>query len=483
MSNLRKKVVKQQQSRRLAALNLLGTPVTSDNEDSSDIDSDHSVIGDSILPNISERVIEEELRLCVDDLGEKRASLREAALSRLVKLLSHYYCGFFFDSYSNTREALLQLLLRSIRKSANINEALLALKAIELTMINEGTAEGEQEDLYGLVSSHLKQIIQDKTSSIELKCQSIETLAMITFTSASITSAKGGLDYFYKILISNGSITTVVATPEDDASFENMSEEPQQEFSSHDIDMLLVHSLNAYGLLYASIYGQNRGLKDEAWDEWQSAMPAHLDLLESASKDVRVAAGKNVALMYECSHTFKKTDLLIEDDDNKQQKMGLVVDDENDLSEYEELDELIDTLQRLSTESSRRVNKQDRKEQKSAFRDILHSIQLGEKPKEKLKLGRQRLIFRGWAPIIELHAFRTILGAGLANHFESNELVQNVFSSGIEEEEDEEEEVYNVESGEDNSVGGEDDEDSLIKSRKSVNRSKYSKKYKDSYYD
>jgi hypothetical protein len=36
-------------------------------------------------------------------------------------------------------------------------------------------------------------------------------------------------------------------------------------------------------------------------------MPAHLDLLESKSKDVRVAAGENVALMYECAHTFKKT--------------------------------------------------------------------------------------------------------------------------------------------------------------------------------
>lgn len=36
-------------------------------------------------------------------------------------------------------------------------------------------------------------------------------------------------------------------------------------------------------------------------------MPAHLDLLESKSKGVRVAAGENVALMYECSHTFKKS--------------------------------------------------------------------------------------------------------------------------------------------------------------------------------
>jgi hypothetical protein len=35
-------------------------------------------------------------------------------------------------------------------------------------------------------------------------------------------------------------------------------------------------------------------------------MPAHLDLLESKSKDVRVAAGENIALMYECAHAPKK---------------------------------------------------------------------------------------------------------------------------------------------------------------------------------
>jgi hypothetical protein len=67
------------------------------------------------------------------------------------------------------------------------------------------------------------------------------------------------------------------------------------------------------------------------------------------------------------------------------------------MSEYEELDDLIDILQRLASESSRRVNKQDRKQQKSAFRDILKSIQTGENPKEKLKLGRQRFMFRGWS--------------------------------------------------------------------------------------
>jgi hypothetical protein len=60
------------------------------------------------------------------------------------------------------------------------------------------------------------------------------------------------------------------------------------------------------------------------------------------------------------------------------------------------MEELLDILNRLANESSRRVNKQNRKEQKSAFRDIVKSIQSGVCPKEKLKLGRQRFVFKGW---------------------------------------------------------------------------------------
>ena len=73
-----------------------------------------------------------------------------------------------------------------------------------------------------------------------------------------------------------------------------------------------------------------------------------------------------------------------------------------DKPEYEEIDDLIDTLQRLSTDSNRRVNKQDRKEQKSAFRDIIKSVQEGTRPKKKLKIGGKPMLFRGWGKYLLL---------------------------------------------------------------------------------
>lgn len=79
-------------------------------------------------------------------------------------------------------------------------------------------------------------------------------MAAVTFTAASTASTKGGLDYFYKILISQGDSV-------------QLEDEP---LSVNDIQSVLESTLHAYGLLYASVYGEDRGNKDDAWDEWQS---------------------------------------------------------------------------------------------------------------------------------------------------------------------------------------------------------------------
>jgi hypothetical protein len=95
---------------------------------------------------------------------------------------------------------------------------------------------------------------------------------------------------------------------------------------------------------------------------------------------------------------------------------------------------------------------------------------------DQVEMGSIVLKPFGTAQILELHAFRSILGAGLANHFDRNELVQSVFEQGIE---DSEEEIAIAEdSGLDDDV---DSDSGSIQSAKSANRSKHSKKYKDTY--
>jgi hypothetical protein len=70
---------------------------------------------------------------------------------------------------------------------------------------------------------------------------------LITFIAASHIDTLGGLDYLYKILISGGSS---VQSPSDD-----------DPLSLNDIQTILESSLRAYGLIYASLYGENREIK------------------------------------------------------------------------------------------------------------------------------------------------------------------------------------------------------------------------------
>jgi hypothetical protein len=83
-------------------------------------------------------------------------------LTTLSKLLGHYYCGFFFNQASS-QEAILQLLLRIIRRQASSREAILATKAIGLVFVNQSPdiSQGQQEAFYSMTLPFLKSITKD----------------------------------------------------------------------------------------------------------------------------------------------------------------------------------------------------------------------------------------------------------------------------------------------------------------------------------
>ncbi|CEG80428.1 hypothetical protein RMATCC62417_14768 [Rhizopus microsporus] len=117
-------------------------------------------------------------------------------------------------------------------------------------------------------------------------------------------------------------------------------------------------------------------------------MPMYEILLESSDKDIRMATGENIALIFETAHVFTATD---EDEEEYDE-------DEVVKPEYENMNELVRTLKDLSVESNKRKTKSDRAEQKSMFRDILKSVEENVRPEEELKIGSRIIVFRGWTP-------------------------------------------------------------------------------------
>lgn len=144
-------------------------------------------------------------------------------------------------------------------------------------------------------------------------------------------------------------------------------------------------------------------------------------MLESSDKNTRIAAGENIALMFEIVNIFLKSN---DDDDDEDEN-----DDENtfDKPEYDNMDGLIHTLKDLSMDSNRRRAKSDRVEQKSVFRDIVKTVEENIKPEEELKIGGRVLVFRGWAKILPLGTFRKCLGQGFQHHLKTNSMMKEIF--------------------------------------------------------
>jgi hypothetical protein len=150
-------------------------------------------------------------------------------------------------------------------------------------------------------------------------------------------------------------------------------------------------------------------------------MPVHEMLLESSDKNVRIASGENIGLMFETVNIFLAADPL--DEENA----GEEYEDDMAKPEYDNMDGLIHTLKDLSVDSSRRRAKSDRAEQKSVFRDIVKSVEENIKPVEELKISGKVLTFKGWSKILPLNSFRKCLGQGFQHHLKTNTMMKEIF--------------------------------------------------------
>jgi len=142
--------------------------------------------------------------------------------------------------------------------------------------------------------------------------------------------------------------------------------------------------------------------------------------LESAALEVRVASGENIAMFFETLGINQRRDLEEESYDQD--------DDEDDEAiEYDDMTRLTELLARLATDSNRRRARSERKAQRSAFRDILKTVEEGDPIQERLKIRKQVINFNTWAKVIQLNAFREAISSGLSVHLEENELLHSVF--------------------------------------------------------
>ncbi|ORX77075.1 IFRD-domain-containing protein [Basidiobolus meristosporus CBS 931.73] len=309
----------------------------------------------------------DEFKRIIEELSEKRTTTRESTLLKLIKALSH---KFLDEDLQLQSESIIDTLKKCLKKSGSAREKILASKAITLCFITLGAGE---ESLYKDVSPILKNIVHNSAEP-EVLSAAISALAMICFIASSDEFETLKLMDMFAIVFKD----------------------------SHKLTQAAISAINAHGLLFTTVSPRlGRSMFD-------SVMPVLTRLLESPNTALRVASGENIALMIE---TLR--------------------DDTSTNFRYDGIQNLTRSLTALVTDSRKHRSKKDRSTQRSAFRDIVSSIEERNPPELKLKFRGEVITFTGWSEIKQLTAFREALAEGLHVHFQYNELLHDIFDVSL----------------------------------------------------
>jgi hypothetical protein len=271
----------------------------------------------------------------------------------------------------------------------------------------------DSDNIYDDVADQLKRSIQS-SSSIEIKVNAIHTLGVAAFF------AGAGDDEILAIM------TLFIEIIESDGA----SVEAQDEGN------VVIAALEEWGLLATEI--------EDMEEETEAAMEAFVEQLESADSGVQIAAGENIALLYEKSLTPQEEDEDAEAEEDADHPEH-VQDGQKMVKRYtvwRRQDQLLHTLDDLASVSSRRISKKDRKALHSSFADIRNSVEkptrgpaystaLHEETGKAYGAGRMKVKINKnvevridkWWKLQRLNALRRTLQGGFTYHYDQNELV------------------------------------------------------------
>lgn len=206
---------------------------------------------------------------------------------------------------------------------------------------------------------------------------------------------------------------------------------------AHDEATVVIAALESWGLLATEI--------DDMEDLTEDAIEAFVEQLDSADAGVQIAAGENIALLYEKSYTPVENDDDVDVDDldpEDEQAFragNLVI---KRYTVYRRQDQLLDKLDELAHLSTHRVSKKDKKTLHSSFADVRNSVEKPSRgPKYSTALdeetglayggGRMKVKINGgvelridkWWKLQRLSALKRVLQGGFTHHYDMNEAV------------------------------------------------------------
>jgi hypothetical protein len=386
---------------------------TSDDEDNgSDVTqwSTNSIDGMIAGPaDVDDGLSEEQW---ISDLGDrmneicdrKRSSVqgREETLVGFSGLLTRHYAQ---DELKGRVEEVVKGLLKSVKAGQTERETVLALKALALVVVTDPS-----ESIYDAVASAIKQCVQDAQHPAA-KVAGIHALSVATFYGgATVEETEEVMDFFLDIASSDGAVVDETDNAE-----------------------IVAAALEEWGFLATQL--------EDVKETTEVAMDTFVDQLDSVDVDVQIAAGENIALLYEKSYTEAESDDEVDESDQDQETFnGHGPAMIKRYTVYRQQHLLTQKLEELAKASSKRLSKKDRKHLHLAFSDILNTVEkptrgprystaLDDEGREfgsRMKIAISdggRMTIDAWWKLHRLNGLKKLLQGGFLVHYEANQVV------------------------------------------------------------
>ena len=356
----------------------------------------------------STEVLRQDLTDTIADLLDRKGSSKKSRTESLTKYdycLAHHYMA---ESLYGRVPELIATLIRSVKEEKTEKETTLALHALSLTCITY-----EDDTIYENISSLLKRTISDSQSP-HVKAVAIDSLAIgLAFGGADEEELRETLTFLLEIVSSDGEFIDAADNGE-----------------------VVTAALQNWGFLATQI--------PDIEAESEDATATFLEQLDSNDVKVQIAAGENIALLYDKSY-IHRDDIDSDDEDLMSaaaEEVEKATKNDSDSDEdtgyvrrykaYHNDHEVIEKVTSLASLSTRSLNKKDRKALHQAFASIAYTIEdpsrnmrVNNKSKMKLSIHNQSSMrVDEWWKLIRLNALRKVLGGGfVAHYFEGNKRV------------------------------------------------------------
>uniref|UniRef100_W5LKC0 Interferon-related developmental regulator 2 n=1 Tax=Astyanax mexicanus TaxID=7994 RepID=W5LKC0_ASTMX len=338
---------------------------------------DEGSAGEGVDEQTAQEETEDKLKQCIDNMMDKSAKSRLAALT---SLRSAFSSRLLYDFLLERRLTVSDCLERSLKKGGGEEQAAAATLCALLCVQLGGGVEGEEG--FKTLCPILGSILSDSCASLSARQSCARALGMCCYVSAS--------DDIDDLLKCMGSLESVFvgSYPLADGSLPSVKAGAPSLHSA---------ALQAWALLLTLCPASRVN----------SMVTYHLPrlqaCLDSSEVNFRIAVGETIALLYELGRDF---------------------------DEYEDCDALCESLKGLATDGNKHRAKNDRRKQRSIFREVLHYIESDEFSEEKIRFGVEVIYIDGWMRRRIYDAFKEVLESGISHHLQFNPLLRDIFGLG-----------------------------------------------------